>query len=540
MIHANVIALSISGGVKTLGAYAGLAAVVVLALLILLYFAQAREVKRLREDLLRELSRPRPPAPLVPAAQVRPPAVAPGAPAPIPVGAPVPVPAQVATTVEGVRRVPLPVGATGDTTAVKPPGESASPDATTVSEVPAPPAPPPIEEPPAPAPGATEVKLPPAPPAPAPEPAATEVKLPPAPPPPAPEPEPARLIAQRAPGLEPGSAHEIGEGVMIGRGKAAGLRLTDPLASGKHASIAPDGQQIVLTDLGSTNGTFLNGVLISAPAPLAPGDHIRLGESEFLFDAPAGAGPNGDVGPAPRPAAVPLMAVPAPEQSLELPDVEEEPVAVPLPHPDSPLVVPEDSTDSPPRITRRRRGRETGEEQAARPARRLRGSGTELPSIEAGRRRLMLLIGLLVVAIVAGVVLAIGGGGGGKTPPASGSGGQQTTGSTPAAPPARSSIVVSVLNATQTAHLASTGENQLVADGFHKGAIGNAGVTLPYSQVAYKGKGNLAAAKEVAAALGLPSSSLHRGMTATEAKSASAGGVTPLVVAILGVDYHHS
>jgi hypothetical protein len=57
--HLSVIALSINGGIKTLGSYAGLAAVVALALLALLYFAQARELKRLREWIEREAQRPR-------------------------------------------------------------------------------------------------------------------------------------------------------------------------------------------------------------------------------------------------------------------------------------------------------------------------------------------------------------------------------------------------------------------------------------------------------------------------------------------------
>ena len=50
----SVLALSINGGIKTIGAYAGLAAVVVLALFVLLYFAQAREIKRLSEWAERE------------------------------------------------------------------------------------------------------------------------------------------------------------------------------------------------------------------------------------------------------------------------------------------------------------------------------------------------------------------------------------------------------------------------------------------------------------------------------------------------------
>jgi pSer/pThr/pTyr-binding forkhead associated (FHA) protein len=39
----------------------------------------------------------------------------------------------------------------------------------------------------------------------------------------------------------------------------------------------------VIEDLGSTNGTYLNGSPLSGPQPLHPGDRIRIGDSEFSF-----------------------------------------------------------------------------------------------------------------------------------------------------------------------------------------------------------------------------------------------------------------
>ena len=41
---------------------------------------------------------------------------------------------------------------------------------------------------------------------------------------------------------------------------------------------------MVLEDLGSTNGTYLNGEPLQGPRPLHAGDNIRIGDSEFLFE----------------------------------------------------------------------------------------------------------------------------------------------------------------------------------------------------------------------------------------------------------------
>ncbi len=58
----------------------------------------------------------------------------------------------------------------------------------------------------------------------------------------------------------------------------------DTFASSHHARLAPHGDVIVLEDLGSTNGTYLNGEPLRGPQPLHPGDRIRIGDSEFTFE----------------------------------------------------------------------------------------------------------------------------------------------------------------------------------------------------------------------------------------------------------------
>jgi hypothetical protein len=69
---------------------------------------------------------------------------------------------------------------------------------------------------------------------------------------------------------------------VIGRGDQANLRLPDVGISRRHARLDFDGAQVVLTDLGSTNGTMVNGQRISAVA-LNPGDMIQLGTTTLTF-----------------------------------------------------------------------------------------------------------------------------------------------------------------------------------------------------------------------------------------------------------------
>jgi DNA-binding NtrC family response regulator len=64
----------------------------------------------------------------------------------------------------------------------------------------------------------------------------------------------------------------------VGTGSSCTLRLTDHEVSRRHASIRPDGRALVLADLGSTNGTHVNGVSIRE-ASLAGGEVIRVGRT---------------------------------------------------------------------------------------------------------------------------------------------------------------------------------------------------------------------------------------------------------------------
>ncbi|HEV8267938.1 MAG TPA: ATP-binding protein [Thermoanaerobaculia bacterium] len=73
----------------------------------------------------------------------------------------------------------------------------------------------------------------------------------------------------------------------VGRSEKADIVLLDPLLSRLHARIElHDDGRAVVEDLGSHNGTSLNGEPLKAPAPLAPGDRLRMGETTFVVEDP--------------------------------------------------------------------------------------------------------------------------------------------------------------------------------------------------------------------------------------------------------------
>ena len=92
-----------------------------------------------------------------------------------------------------------------------------------------------------------------------------------------------RLLVERAPGHESGVAYDIPEnGATLGRGDVE-IQIEDPFASSRHARISRQGYVLMIEDLGSTNGTYLNEEPLSGPQPLHPGDRIRIGDSEFSY-----------------------------------------------------------------------------------------------------------------------------------------------------------------------------------------------------------------------------------------------------------------
>jgi pSer/pThr/pTyr-binding forkhead associated (FHA) protein len=84
--------------------------------------------------------------------------------------------------------------------------------------------------------------------------------------------------------LPSGAAYDLSQGALLGRGDQADILLEDSFASTRHARLVPHGDVIVLEDLGSTNGTYLNDEPLRGPQPLHPGDKVRIGDSVFTFE----------------------------------------------------------------------------------------------------------------------------------------------------------------------------------------------------------------------------------------------------------------
>ena len=84
-------------------------------------------------------------------------------------------------------------------------------------------------------------------------------------------------------GSEAGRRLELGGAVAIGR-QDGDLVLEDPEVSRRHAVLRREGESIVVEDLDSTNGTFVNGERIRSPIPVGPGDLVRVGRTTLEIE----------------------------------------------------------------------------------------------------------------------------------------------------------------------------------------------------------------------------------------------------------------
>jgi hypothetical protein len=71
--------------------------------------------------------------------------------------------------------------------------------------------------------------------------------------------------------------------LLIGRAPGVGLRLNHETVSRAHAELRRAGQVWMLRDLGSTNGTVVNGRRVLGEVPVGPGDHISFGRVDYVL-----------------------------------------------------------------------------------------------------------------------------------------------------------------------------------------------------------------------------------------------------------------
>lgn len=97
--------------------------------------------------------------------------------------------------------------------------------------------------------------------------------------------ENARVRQATAVLLVEGKRMTLGEsGVTIGRSRQCEVTIDDPNVSRRHAELRPRGGSWVLTDLGSTNGSRVNGRAVTGPTVVKPGDEIELGTAVAKFE----------------------------------------------------------------------------------------------------------------------------------------------------------------------------------------------------------------------------------------------------------------
>lgn len=81
--------------------------------------------------------------------------------------------------------------------------------------------------------------------------------------------------------LEEGSILLLNGVITIGRKEGNTIRLTEPYASGNHAKIVVKNNEILIEDLNSTNGVFINEEKVNGYAKIRANDKIRIGSAIF-------------------------------------------------------------------------------------------------------------------------------------------------------------------------------------------------------------------------------------------------------------------
>jgi len=103
----------------------------------------------------------------------------------------------------------------------------------------------------------------------------------------APQIQSGRLVVIKSPALEEDDELLLDSAaLLVGRGSGNDVNLArDEYASSNHARVEPRRDGVWVEDVGSTNGTYLNGTRLTNAKRLSPGDILRVGETEMRYEA---------------------------------------------------------------------------------------------------------------------------------------------------------------------------------------------------------------------------------------------------------------
>jgi hypothetical protein len=95
-----------------------------------------------------------------------------------------------------------------------------------------------------------------------------------------------RLVVLSSPALDEGDVVALdAHPLTVGRGRNNDIALPeDDYASSRHARFEPRRDGVYVEDIGSTNGTFVNGIRLTRDRRLIPGDVVRVGETDLRFE----------------------------------------------------------------------------------------------------------------------------------------------------------------------------------------------------------------------------------------------------------------
>jgi len=105
----------------------------------------------------------------------------------------------------------------------------------------------------------------------------------------APHVEAGKIVVIKSPALTEGDEWDLDSSPLtLGRSSQNDIQIDrDEYASSTHARIEPRRDGVWVEDIGSTNGTYLNGIRLTRPKRLTSGDIVRIGETELRYEAQA-------------------------------------------------------------------------------------------------------------------------------------------------------------------------------------------------------------------------------------------------------------